>query len=68
MDRCYGGGKRVRAHCFGDEAGDDDRDFAAPRIRYDLPMGTERKELNREETDCFKYLWLQVAADGGCGT
>ena len=19
-----------------------------------------------EEVDCFKYLWLQVAADGGC--
>ena len=21
-----------------------------------------------EEVDCFKYLWSQVAADGGCGT
>ena len=21
-----------------------------------------------EEVDCFKYLGLQVAADGGCGT
>ena len=19
-----------------------------------------------KEVDCFKYLWLQVAADGGC--
>ena len=29
-------------------------------------MDVRKYVLQLEETDCFKYVWSQVTADGGC--